>query len=155
MQHTDGSSFQLTDLSGQPVRLADLRGKAVWLNFWASWCPPCQAETPVLRDTYEAYRDRGLVLVGIAVQETTVADVQHYAQTYDLAYRVAFDTYGDIFHLYKVPGLPIQYFIDAKGVIRSTILGPLDRAGAAREVEAILPSPASASTASPWPSGLP
>jgi peroxiredoxin len=145
--HADGSTFQLTDLDGHSVRLADLRGKAVWLNFWASWCPPCQSETPVLRDTYAAYRDRGLVLVGIAVQETTVDDVRRYAQTYGLGYTVGFDTSGDILHLYRVGGLPVQYFIDATGVIRSTILGPLDRAGAAREVEAILPSAAAGSSA--------
>ena len=48
---SDGSTFTLTDLDGNPVRLADLRGKAVWVNFWASWCPPCQAETPVLRES--------------------------------------------------------------------------------------------------------
>ena len=46
----DGSTYQLTDLDGQPIRLADLRGKAVWVNFWASWCPPCQQETPIIRD---------------------------------------------------------------------------------------------------------
>ena len=51
--------------------LADLRGKLVWLNFWATWCPPCQSETPVLRDMDEAYGDKGLAIVGIAVQETT------------------------------------------------------------------------------------
>ena len=45
----DGCPFRLTDLDGRPVALADLRGKAVWVNFWASWCPPCQSETPVLR----------------------------------------------------------------------------------------------------------
>ena len=50
-------TFRLTDLDGKPVTLADLRGKAVWVNFWASWCPPCQAETPVLRQIAATYRD--------------------------------------------------------------------------------------------------
>ena len=58
----DGQPAPLTDLDGSPVRLADLRGKAVWINFWASWCPPCQSETPVLRDVADAYRDRGLAV---------------------------------------------------------------------------------------------
>ena len=136
---SDGTHVQLTDLDGRPITLAALRGKAVWINFWAHWCPPCQAETPVLRDTYQQYRDRGLVLIGIAVQETNVADVRAYAQTYGLTYPIGFDSGGDIFHLYKVPGLPTQYFIAPDGTIRSVVLGPLDRAGAAAHVEAILP----------------
>ena len=72
----DGSTYQLTDLDGQPIRLADLRGKAVWINFWASWCPPCQQETPILRDLAERYREAGLVIVGIAVQETEPTDIR-------------------------------------------------------------------------------
>lgn len=141
----DGTHVQLADLDGHPITLAALRGKAVWINFWAHWCEPCQAETPVLRDTYEQYRDRGLVVVGIAVQETSVSDVRSYVQTYGLGYTIGFDTGGDIFHLYKVPGLPTQYFIAPDGTIRSVVLGPLDRTGAAAHVEAILPAAPSAS----------
>ena len=80
----DGTTVQLTDLDGNPVRLEDLRGKLVWLNFWATWCPPCQSETPVLRDMDEAYGDDGLAIVGIAVQETTPDDVRAYADRYEL-----------------------------------------------------------------------
>ncbi len=141
----DGSTFQLNDLDGKPVRLADLRGKGVWINFWATWCPPCQSETPVLRDTYAAYRDRGLVLIGVAVQETSVDDIRRYAQTYGLGYTVAFDTSGDIFHEYKNGVLPTQYFIDPNGVIRAHVLGPLDAASAAQYVESILPGSAGSS----------
>jgi peroxiredoxin len=136
----DGSTFRLTDLDGRPIRLADLRGQGVWVNFWASWCPPCQAETPILRATYEAYRDRGLELVAISVQESSAADVAAYAQRYGLAYTIAPDLSGDIFHLYRVYALPTQFFIGPDGVIRSVVQGPLDAAGAARHVEQILPA---------------
>jgi peroxiredoxin len=136
---SDGSTFTLTDLDGAPVRLADLRGKAVWVNFWASWCPPCQAETPVLRETAAKYRDRGLVVLGISVQESSAADVQAYALRYSLGYRVAADLSGDIFHLYRVYALPTQFFVDPDGRISSIVQGPLDVAGADAQVEAILP----------------
>jgi thiol-disulfide isomerase/thioredoxin len=72
--------YQLADLDGKPTRLADLRGKAVWINFWASWCPPCQQETPIIRDLAERYRAAGLVVVGIAVQETSPADIRAYCR---------------------------------------------------------------------------
>ena len=87
----DGSTYQLTDLDGNPIRLADLRGKAVWVNFFASWCPPCQAETPVLREMSETYRDRGLEVVAVSVQETSPADVKAYADRYRLGYTIGFD----------------------------------------------------------------
>ena len=104
VQLGDGSTYQLTDLDGNPVRLADLRGKGVWLNFWASWCPPCQAETPVLRDVAERYEDRGLVVIGISVQETNAADVRAYAERYQLGYTIAADLSGDIFQELSAAG---------------------------------------------------
>jgi thiol-disulfide isomerase/thioredoxin len=135
----DGSPFRLTDLDGRPVTLADLRGKAVWVNFWASWCPPCQSETPVLRQVAAEYRDKGLVVLGISVQESNAADVKAYADKYDLGYRVAADLSGDIFHLYRVYALPTQFFIDPGGRITSVVQGPLDVPSARAQVEAILP----------------
>ena len=126
----DGTVFQLTDLDGQPVRLADLRGKAVWINFWASWCPPCQSETPVLRDLAERYADRGLVVVGVSVQETNADDVRAYAERYQLGYTVAPDLSGDIFRLYRLYGLPTQFFVGPEGAIRSVVLGAAERGAA-------------------------
>lgn len=135
----NGTIYQLTDLDGAPVRLADLRGRAVWINFWASWCPPCQSETPILRDLAERYKDRGLVVVGISVQETNVDDVRAYAQRYQLGYTVAADLSGNIFRLYRLYGLPTQFFVGPEGAIRSVVLAPMTEAAAVTQIEAILP----------------
>jgi peroxiredoxin len=153
----DGTPWALTDVTGKPVRLADLRGKGVWLNFWASWCPPCQAETPILRDTYDAYKDRGLELIGISVQETNPADVGAYAAKYALRYTIAADLSADVWHLYRGYGLPTHVFIDPTGRIRRIIAGPLDAAQAAAEVEAILPDagPGASPVVTPGPSPSP
>jgi thiol-disulfide isomerase/thioredoxin len=153
----DGSAAQMTDLSGRPIRLSDLRGKAVWVNFWTTWCPPCQAEVPILRELSERYRDRGLELVAVSVQETSPADVAAYAARYQLGYTIGFDGTGQVFRAYKGYGLPTQVFIDANGVIAAIVGAPLDEAGAAAQIERILPkaaaSPAAASpgAASPAP----
>jgi peroxiredoxin len=141
VQLADGSTYRLTDLDGQPVRLADLRGKGVWVNFWASWCPPCQSETPVLRDLAAKYADRGLVVVGISVQETSEADVRAYADRYQLGYTIAADLSGHIFRLYRPPGLPTQIFIGPDGAIRSVVLAPLSSTAAEAQIQAILPEP--------------
>ena len=145
----DGTTYQLTDLDGKPIRLADLRGKAVWVNFWTTWCPPCQSEVPILRDLAERYRDRGLVLVGISVQETSPADVKAYADRYQLGYTIGFDGSGKIFHAYKGYALPTQVFIDPNGVIASLVGAPLDEAGAIAQIEAILPVAGLTPTPSP------
>ena len=144
----DGTTFQLLDLDGKPIRLADLRGKAVWLNFWASWCPPCQSETPILRAMDQAYRDRGLVLVGIQVQQT-VDDGRIYAAKYELGYRIGADVAADAFHTYKVFALPTQFFIDPEGRLRAIVNGPLDETRAATAIEALLPPAASGPASSP------
>jgi thiol-disulfide isomerase/thioredoxin len=136
----DGTTFHLTDLDGAPIRLADLRGRAVWVNFWASWCPPCQQETPIIRDLAERYADRGLAVVGIAVQETSPADIRAYAERYELGYTIGFDASGDIFREYRVFGLPTQFFIRPDGVIAS-VGKTVDEAAAVAAIEAILPRP--------------
>ena len=148
-----GASVPLMDLDGKPVRLADLRGKVVWLNFWASWCPPCQYETPTLRAMDEKYRDRGLAIVGINVQQTV--DVgREYADKYSLEYTIGADVTGKIFHAYRVFALPTQFFIDPEGRLRAIVNGPLDDTRASTAIEALLPpgsAPGSAPGSTPGP----
>jgi peroxiredoxin len=155
VRRADGSTFQLADLQGRPVRLADLRGKAVWLNFWASWCPPCQSETPVLRDVAERFAGQGLVVIGVSVQESSASNVAAYAAKYQLDYTIAADVTGEIYRLYHPPGLPTSIFIGPEGAVHSLVLAPLDERAAIAQVEAILPTRgvASPGTAAPGASG--
>ena len=131
----DGTTYQLHDVDGNPVSLEDLRGKAVWINFFASWCPPCQGETPVLREVAEKYKDQGLEVVAVSVQETTADDVREYRDRYDLDFTVGFDGSGHVFHQYRVYALPTQFFVDPDGAIRSVAQGPLSLEGASQRVE--------------------
>jgi peroxiredoxin len=144
---SDGTTFQLMDLDGRPIRLEDYRGKAVWVTFWASWCPPCQAETPVLRDVYNEYRDRGIELIAVEIQETV--DVgRRYAESYGLRYRIGADVSGHVFHAWRGYALPTHFFIGPEGTVRYVVSLPLDRATAVGYVEAVLP----AASPSPPPS---
>ena len=145
-----GGRFGLADLDGRPIRLADLRGRVVWLDFWASWCPPCRAETPVLRALDERYRSRGLTLIAVEVQQT-VDEGRRYAAAYGLRYQIGADLAGDVFRAYRVFALPTQFLIDPDGVIRKVINGPVDDATAGALVEALLP----AATGGPSPSPSP
>jgi thiol-disulfide isomerase/thioredoxin len=147
----DGSPTALVGLDGQPIRLADLRGKAVWINFFASWCPPCQSETPVVRDIADRYRDRGLEVVGVSVQESSPDNVRAYAQKYQLGYTIGADSLGAIYNAYRLRGIPTSFFLGPEGAIHAIVNGPLSEAGAMRQVEALLPGP----DGSPPPSGAP
>jgi cytochrome c biogenesis protein CcmG, thiol:disulfide interchange protein DsbE len=132
-----GKVVQLFDLDGSVVSLAGLKGHPVWINFWATWCPPCQRETPVLRDASKAHVGDGLVLVAIDVQEDA-ASVREYAALYGLTYRIGLDVTGAVFHTYRIFGLPSQYFIDRNGVIRGRYFGPLTRDQVEQQLKAIL-----------------
>lgn len=123
----DGQAVTLTDLAGEPVRLAALRGHPVWVNFWASWCPPCQQETPVLRDLYRDRAADGLRMVGVSVQEASAEEVRRYVDTYDVPYTVAFDGTSAVFQAWRGFGLPTHYLIDAGGVVRAVHYGPVSR----------------------------
>ncbi len=148
----DGSPAPLLDLTGKPVRLADLRGRLVLLNFWATWCPPCQGETPVLRDLDAQYRSRGLSIIGIAVQETTPADVAAYAAKYGITYTIGFDGTADVFHTYQVFALPTQVLIGPDGRVRKVINGPLAETDGKKLLEPLLPLTSGAPDAPDAPS---
>jgi peroxiredoxin len=130
----DGRLVGLDDLEGLPIRMDDLRGRPVWLSFFATWCPPCQQETPVLRAAHARYADRGLQMVAVSAGDTTADDVRAYADTYSLEYRIGFDATGAIFRAYQGFGLPTHLFLDADGVIRFVSYGPLT----APQVDAIV-----------------
>ncbi|MCY7419443.1 MAG: TlpA family protein disulfide reductase [Chloroflexi bacterium] len=136
----DGQPVTLTDLDGNVVTLAALRGRPVWVNFWASWCPPCQLETPVLREAYAAHLDDGLALGAVSVQEASPEEVQRYAETYDLPYTIGFDGTSQVFHAWRGYGLPTSYFIDAEGIIRAVHYGPLSMAAAEDLLSTIIPA---------------
>jgi cytochrome c biogenesis protein CcmG/thiol:disulfide interchange protein DsbE len=139
----------LVDLQGKPIRLADYAGHPMWIDFFATWCPPCQQETPTLETVYREHHADGLVLLAISVQETSAQDVEAYATEYALTYPIGFDATSAVFKAYNAYGLPTQVFIDRHGIVRSVVRGPLDQAGAEAQLAAILGSGASAAPSAP------
>jgi cytochrome c biogenesis protein CcmG, thiol:disulfide interchange protein DsbE len=128
----------LVDLQGKRIRLADYGGHPMWIDFFATWCPPCQQETPTLEAVYREHETDGLVLLAISVQETSAQDVEAYATQYGLTYPIGFDATSAVFKAYNAYGLPTQVFIDRHGIVRSVVRGPLDRASAEAQLAVIL-----------------
>lgn len=117
-------NFELATLDGETFSLSQLRGKAVIVNFWATWCPPCKEEMPLLQQYYAA-RSVDLVVLGVDVMET-VDLVKPFAGRMEITFPVLLDEKGQVYDLYRLRGLPTSFFLDSEGVLRAMHIGLLD-----------------------------
>ena len=120
--------FVLEDLDGKPVRLSDLQGKIVVINFWASWCPPCRDEMPDLQWLSEEYQ-KDLVVLGVnTAYVDDRSDALAFADELALTFPILFDQSGDVSEgLFSVRGLPTSYWIDRRGTVRQIQVGAMTR----------------------------
>ena len=130
--------FTVQTLDGEVVQLSDLQGKAVVLNFWATWCPPCRAEMPELQAAYDSYAAGGLVVLGVNQGEDR-ATVETFLTQRNLTFPVALDVQGDVSRLYQVNSLPTTFFIDRDGVIREIVIGQMNAALLKQQLRSIYP----------------
>ena len=117
-------AIELLDLNGRRWSLADGRGRLVWVNFWATWCPPCRTEMPMMQRLADAYGDRLLVL-GVDFGEEPAA-VRQFVDRYGITYPILLDPTLDTFYRWSPQfGLPRHYFVDARGTVIREIAGEL------------------------------
>lgn len=147
------------DTNGQVVRLSDLRGQPVWLNFWGSWCPPCRAEFPEIEAAYQTLQPQGLVMLGVAVGEDPLV-AQDYADRVggtfpiladpqflaDFLPEEEFPEWRSMVSSYTINNYPTHIFIDRDGTVRSVILSPMTYDDAVAYGEKIIQSPMPAAT---------
>ena len=108
--------FTLRNLSGQPVTLSALRGQVVLINFWATWCIPCQAEMPAIQHAYDARKGAGLTVLAVNLNEPA-KDVQDYVTRLGVNFPVLLDAGDSISTLYRVRGYPTSFFVDRSGTV--------------------------------------
>ena len=113
--------FQVTDLTGESLSLEKYRGQVVLLDFWATWCPPCVAEIPNVKETYEKYKDQKFQIIGISLDRSK-PPLDAFIHEKELAWIHYWDNTGKIANLYKVQAIPSTFLIDGEGVIRKTNL---------------------------------
>jgi thiol-disulfide isomerase/thioredoxin len=126
------ASFTLPALgeSGQQVSLSHYQGKPVIINFWASWCPPCQQETPLLASWYKQQHGR-VVLLGLDENDTT-ADALKFARAKDVSYPIGFDPTVKVALAYNVDELPQTFFLNAQHRIVDHVFGAVTQAELAK-----------------------
>ncbi|MGH7396711.1 MAG: TlpA family protein disulfide reductase [Candidatus Rokuibacteriota bacterium] len=118
-------TFSLTLFDGTVLRLEDLRGKVVFLNFWASWCPPCRAEARLLEAAWRGRRGQGVVFVGINIQDKEEA-ARRFLEEFDVTYPNGMDPGSKIAIDYGVWGLPETFIIDREGRVTYKHVGGIE-----------------------------
>jgi len=119
--------FELADLDGQTLNLSQFEGQVLVLNFWATWCPPCRAEIPDFIEVYNEYKDKGLGMIGISLDNMSEEELAPFVSDYGMTYPVALGT-GQLVDDYK-PGkyIPATIIVDKNGRIRTRHVGVMDR----------------------------
>lgn len=124
----EAPDFTLKSLDGKDVKLSSLRGKAVMINFWATWCPPCRSEIPTIaqmyKDTHSA--SASYEILGVATQSDDPT-IRAFTQEFNMNFVVLPDAESRITSLYHVLPIPTTFFIDKEGIVRYTQVGPVDR----------------------------
>ena len=117
-------SFSMPLLGGGQFNSEDHRGSPMIINFWASWCPPCRQESPGFERVWQRYRNQGIQLVGVDIQDTE-EEALAYVREFGLTFPNGRDTDGKITIEYGVIGLPVTFFISADGVVEGRWVGAL------------------------------
>ncbi len=117
--------FVLRGLDGTQYRLSDLRGKVVFVNLWATWCPPCREELPSMVRFYQEYHGRGVEILAVS-EDRDVGAVRRAILRYGIPFPVLMDEDKRVYNLYRATGVPETHLIDRRGILRRTVIGPFD-----------------------------
>ena len=132
--------FTLKTPNGEFYTLSELRGQAVLVNLWATWCPPCRAEMPVIEKMYKEYKDQGFIVIAVDMtyQDDPLAVVP-FAKKYGLTLPILLDETGNVGSAYQLRSLPSSYFINRNGIIQEVVIGgPMSEALLRTRIEQIL-----------------
>lgn len=134
---TAAPEIALADLDGNPVRLSDLRGRPVIVNFWASWCGPCVTEFPLLAGALQAHTSDGLVIIGVVVADQSEA-ARDFMERFGASWPAVMDPGDRVARRYGIFGPPESFFIDRDGIVVGRQIGELSAADLERQLAGIL-----------------
>jgi peroxiredoxin len=120
------ADFTLPDLHGRLVQLSSLRGKVVFINVWATWCPPCVEEMPTMQRLYERLQPRGLEVLAISLDALGAQVVGPFMREHRLTFPALLDTQSSVERLYRTGGVPESFIVDKRGRLVEKIVGPRD-----------------------------
>ncbi|KXZ24137.1 thiol-disulfide oxidoreductase ResA [Bacillus nakamurai] len=133
------ANFKLTQLNGEPIELKQLKGKAVLVNFWGSWCEPCKNEMPSIQEAYNHYKKDKFEIVAVNVQESDIA-VKSFMKSYGLSFPIALDKEGEVYRSWEIFNLPTSVFINPDGIIERNYEGEMSMNQLDQWIRDILPN---------------
>ena len=116
--------FILTDLKGEKHRLSDYRGQGVFLNFWGTWCKPCETEMPSINNQYQKFKDMGVQVLAVNISESNLA-VEKFAERHKLDFPIVIDKDGQVQSAYGIDPLPATFLIDKNGKVIKYFTGQM------------------------------
>ncbi|MGM0846013.1 MAG: thiol-disulfide oxidoreductase ResA [Bacillota bacterium] len=131
--------FVLQDMEGNSHRLSDYEGQGVFLNFWGTWCKPCEKEMPYMEKQYQAYKDQGVQILAVNVGESEFL-VNKFIDEYDLTFPVVVDSEKDVQSAYGIKPLPTTLLVDKEGRIERIITGEMSDEDIKQHMESIKPN---------------
>jgi peroxiredoxin len=120
--NASSADFTLQDMNGNKVKLSDYRGRVVLLEFWATWCPPCRASIPGLEKIHKAYKEKGLVVLAVSMDEGDWPSVKSFMKDYGITYTVLKGT-DEVASQYHVRTIPMLLILDKEGRISKRYMG--------------------------------
>lgn len=130
--------FVLVDMQGNKHQLSDYRGQGVFLNFWGTWCPPCKKEMPYINNQYHQYKDKGVQVLTVDIQESELA-VNQFAERLKLDFPIMIDTDKEVMSTYGIDPLPATFLIDKNGEVVEYYTGALTEEKVREFMEKIKP----------------
>lgn len=119
--------FRLKTSKGEIISLSSLKGKNIFINFWASWCPPCKAEMPHVQEFYDNYKNQNIAVLSVNLThlDRDEQTVHEFIKRNHLTFPVVYDTRGEVDEVYQANTIPTSYIIDQNGIIQHRIVGPV------------------------------
>lgn len=129
--------FELESIDGDPIKLSDLRGQPVFVNFWATWCPPCRAEMPDMQKIHEEYDDVTILAVNEVDTESSPRNVEKFIEEFGITFPIPSDSGLNVGTRYRATSLPTTYLINPDGTIHNVAVGPLTYEMMVQEIKAM------------------
>ncbi len=143
-QRKSAPNFSLKDADGNVVKLTDYRGKVVLVNFWATWCGPCEAEIPWFIEFEKKYKDQGFAVLGVSMDDDGWKSVRPYVASHKINYRIMIGSEVVSQQFGEIEALPTSFVLDREGRIASNHIGLVDKVDYQNEIVKLLQAPKSA-----------